>query len=92
MNLDQSLPAQVREFRAKVMLDTVIRAGSVCAAARVLKIHRNTIYRELKLNGTRLTVAKLRRVQMKLKLTAQCLDVQSHERIAVKEPSIGLFA
>ena len=71
MNLDQSLPAQVREFRAKVMLDTVIRAGSVCAAARVLKIHRNTIYRELKLNGTSLTVAKLRRVQMKLKLTAQ---------------------
>jgi len=69
------LHQMMREFRAKVVLDAVMRLdGNVCRAAKRLGCHRNLIYYYLRKNGTPLTSAKLRRVQKKLKLTAQSLQ------------------
>ena len=62
----------LNEYRAKVMLDAVLQSkGNVCEAARRLGCHRNLIYYEMRKHGLPLTSVKIRRVQMKLKLTAQ---------------------
>jgi len=59
----------VKEFRFNLIADTVIRMGNVQRAARALGIHRNAIYREFRLNGSRLTIRSLQ-IQRRLKFSA----------------------
>jgi len=60
---------RVREFRFNTIAESVARLGSVYRAALELGIHRNAIYREFRLSGSRLTIAKLKS-QRRLKVRA----------------------
>lgn len=58
------------EFRVSEILREVQRQeGNICKAARVLGVHRNTIYREFRMHNIPLEKSRLLRLQFKFKFT-----------------------
>ena len=59
------LRTRIAEFTRNQMIEAILATGSVSKAALILKIHRNTIYNELRreIKGP-ITTANLRRQKM----------------------------
>lgn len=62
------------EFRiAEILREVQLQEGNICKAARILGVHRNTIYREFHIHNIPLEKSRLLRLQIKLKFPAQAL-------------------